>query len=80
MLKKMSAPPKSDVPVITPKELGEADGYIFGFPTTFGMMAAQFKVFIDATGGLWKKQQLIGKPAGVFYSTSTQGGGQESTP
>ncbi|PWA66142.1 NAD(P)H dehydrogenase (quinone) FQR1 [Artemisia annua] len=33
VLKKMSAPPKSDVPVITPNELGEADGYIFGFPT-----------------------------------------------
>ncbi|GKE68977.1 probable NAD(P)H dehydrogenase FQR1-like protein 1, partial [Tanacetum coccineum] len=80
VLKKMSAPPKSDVPIITTNELGEADGYIFGFPTTFGMMAAQFKVFIHATGGLWKRQQLNGKPAGVFYSTSTQGGGQESTP
>ncbi|KAI5440170.1 hypothetical protein KIW84_025491 [Lathyrus oleraceus] len=43
------------------------------------MMAAQFKAFMDATGGLWKTQQLAGKPAGIFYSTSSQGGGHETT-
>ncbi|CAI9783881.1 unnamed protein product [Fraxinus pennsylvanica] len=80
ILGKMSAPPKSDVPVITPNELTEADGIIFGFPTRFGMMAAQFKAFFDATGGLWKSQALAGKPAGIFYSTASQGGGQETTP
>ena len=69
VLGKMGAPPKSDVPIITPNELSEADGFVFGFPTRFGMMAAQFKAFIDATGGLWKTQQLAGKPAGIFYST-----------
>ncbi|KAL2985122.1 hypothetical protein AAZX31_12G132100 [Glycine max] len=79
VLGKMGAPPKSDVPIITPNELSEADGFVFGFPTRFGMMAAQFKAFIDATGGLWKTQQLAGKPAGIFYSTSSQGGGQETT-
>lgn len=79
ILAKMSAPPKSDVPVITPNELTEADGIIFGFPTRFGMMAAQFKAFIDSTGGLWKTQALAGKPAGIFYSTGSQGGGQETT-
>lgn len=80
VLAKMSAPPKSDVAVITPQELAEADGIIFGFPTRFGMMAAQFKAFLDATGGLWRTQQLAGKPAGIFYSTGSQGGGQETTP
>ncbi|KAH1218519.1 putative NAD(P)H dehydrogenase (quinone) FQR1-like 1 [Glycine max] len=79
VLGKMSAPPKSDVPVITPNELSEADGFVFGFPTRFGMMAAQFKAFLDATGGLWRAQQLAGKPAGLFYSTGSQGGGQETT-
>ncbi|GAA0169327.1 oxidoreductase [Lithospermum erythrorhizon] len=59
----MSAPPKSDAPIITPDELAEADGFIFGFPTRFGMMAAQFKPFLDATGGQWRAQQLAGKPA-----------------
>jgi NAD(P)H dehydrogenase (quinone) len=76
----MKAPPKSDVPIITPNELTEADGFLFGFPTRFGMMASQFKVFMDATGDLWCTQKLAGKPAGIFYSTSCQGGGQETTP
>lgn len=80
VLTKMGAPPKSDVPIITPAELAEADGFIFGFPTRFGMMAAQFKAFLDGTGGLWRTQELAGKPAGIFYSTGSQGGGQETTP
>lgn len=80
VLAKVHAPPKSDVPIITPKQLPEADGFLFGFPTTFGSMAAQFKAFFDATVGLWRTQALAGKPAGFFCSTSSQGGGQEETP
>ncbi|KAG0469628.1 hypothetical protein HPP92_016328 [Vanilla planifolia] len=80
ILGKMGAPPKSDVPIISANELAEADGFLFGFPTRFGMMAAQFKAFLDSTGGLWRTQQLAGKPAGIFYSTGSQGGGQETTP
>ncbi|KAI5386365.1 hypothetical protein KIW84_072770 [Lathyrus oleraceus] len=80
VLGKMGAPPKSDVPIITPNELTEADGLLLGFPTRFGMMASQFKAFLDATGGLWRTQALAGKPAGIFYSTGSQGGGQETTP
>ncbi|KAL3820649.1 hypothetical protein ACJIZ3_006554 [Penstemon smallii] len=80
VLGKLGAPPKSEVPIITANELVDADGIIFGFPTRFGMMAAQFKAFIDSTGGLWKTQALAGKPAGIFYSTGSQGGGQETTP
>jgi NAD(P)H dehydrogenase (quinone) len=79
VLGKMSAPPKSDVQINTPDELAETDGFVFGFPTRFGMMAAQFKAFLDATGGLWRTQKLAGKPAGIFYSTGSQGGGQETT-
>lgn len=75
----MHAPPKGDAPIITASELAEADGVLFGFPTRFGMMAAQFKAFFDSTGGLWRTQQLAGKPAGIFYSTASQGGGQETT-
>ncbi|KAL9269785.1 putative NAD(P)H dehydrogenase (quinone) FQR1-like 1 [Drosera capensis] len=75
----MGAPPKSDVPFITPDELAKADGFVFGFPTRFGMMAAQFKAFLDSTGGLWRTQKLAGKPAGIFISTGSQGGGQETT-
>ncbi|CAH8367048.1 unnamed protein product [Eruca vesicaria subsp. sativa] len=79
VLSKKSAPSKSDAPLITPIYLAEADRFVVGFPTKFGMMAAQFKAFVDATGGLWRTQQLAGKPAGIFYSTGSQGGGQETT-
>lgn len=75
----MHAPPKGDTPIITADELAEGDGFVFGFPTRFGMMPAQFKAFLDSTGGLWRTQQLAGKPAGIFLSTGSQGGGQETT-
>lgn len=79
VLAKMEAPPKSAVQLIEPAQLAEADGLVFGFPTRYGMMAAQFKSFLDATGALWRAQQLAGKPAGMFFSTGSQGGGQETT-
>ncbi|CAN8328138.1 unnamed protein product [Cochlearia groenlandica] len=68
-----------EIPEITAEELAEADGYLFGFPTRYGCMAAQMKAFFDSTGKLWKEQRLAGKPAGFFVSTGTQGGGQETT-
>lgn len=36
-------------------------------------------MFWDATGGLWGSGALDGKCAGIFQSTSSQGGGQETT-
>uniref|UniRef100_A0ACD5WVH2 Uncharacterized protein n=1 Tax=Avena sativa TaxID=4498 RepID=A0ACD5WVH2_AVESA len=79
-LAKMGAPPKrEDVPVISPAELADADGLIFGFPTRFGMMPAQFKAFMDGTSELWCPQRLAGKPAALFFSTGCQGCGQETT-
>ncbi|KAI3451734.1 hypothetical protein Pfo_008399 [Paulownia fortunei] len=81
VLSKMWAPPKDDsIPVIgSPAELAGADGFLFGFPTRYGCMAAQMKAFFDSTGQLWREQKLAGKPAGFFVSTGTQGGGQETT-
>lgn len=40
---------------------------------------AQFKAFWDKTGGQWQTGAFWGKYAGVFVSTGTPGGGQEST-
>lgn len=37
------------------------------------------KSFLDAAGGLWAKNALVGKVGSVFASTATQHGGQEST-
>lgn len=67
------------VPVVTIEELAEADAVLFGTPTRFGNMTAQMRQFLDSTGGLWMKGALVGKPGGVFVSSATQHGGQEST-
>jgi NAD(P)H dehydrogenase (quinone) len=68
-----------DAPVAKPSDLADYDAVIFGTPTRFGMMASQMKNFLDQTGGLWAQGKLIGKAGGVFTSTATQHGGQEST-
>ncbi|KAK4836577.1 hypothetical protein QYF36_024927 [Acer negundo] len=79
-LEQMRVPLKDGgVPVVSVDELTMADGFLFGFPTRFGSMAAQMKAFFDSTGNLWKGQRLAGVPAGFFVSTGTQGGGQETT-
>jgi len=69
----------SQVPVIAPQQLAEADAIIFGTPTRFGNMAAQMRNFLDQTGKLWLEGSLVGKVGSVFTSTATQHGGQEST-
>ncbi|TMW62503.1 hypothetical protein Poli38472_005121 [Pythium oligandrum] len=79
VLSKMHAAPKKDHPIATPDTLKEADGILFGFPTRFGSLPAQVKALFDACGGLWAAGSLVGKPAGVFFSTGTLGGGQETT-
>ena len=61
------------------EDLRNCSGLILGSPTRFGNMAAPLKHFIDQTSGLWLSGSLIGKPAGVFTSTSSLHGGQEST-
>jgi len=66
-------------PIATVDELTDYDAIILGTPTRFGNMAAQMKNFLDQTGGLWAAGKLIGKVGGVFTSTATQHGGQEST-
>eukprot|EP00735_Rhodelphis_limneticus_P001460 TRINITY_DN12082_c0_g1::TRINITY_DN12082_c0_g1_i1::g.9667::m.9667 TRINITY_DN12082_c0_g1::TRINITY_DN12082_c0_g1_i1::g.9667 ORF type:complete len:226 (-),score=73.55,sp/Q9AYU0/QR2_TRIVS/61.19/3e-82,FMN_red/PF03358.10/6.2e-10,Flavodoxin_1/PF00258.20/2.2e-08,Flavodoxin_2/PF02525.12/1.4e-06,Flavodoxin_4/PF12682.2/0.051,Flavodoxin_5/PF12724.2/6.5,Flavodoxin_5/PF12724.2/4 TRINITY_DN12082_c0_g1_i1:100-720(-) len=79
ILNKMHAPAKSDDPIVTPDDLVNADGVLLGFPTRFGSAPAQVRAFLDSTGGLWQKGSLVGKPFGLFFSTGTQAGGQETT-
>jgi NAD(P)H dehydrogenase (quinone) len=68
-----------DLPLATNDDLLWADGVALGSPTRYGNMCAQLKRFIDQTGSLWLSGALVGKVAGVFCSTSTLHGGQEST-
>ena len=67
------------IPVADPRTLAEADGLLFGTGTRYGSASAQMQAFFDATGGLWMKGALVGKPGGAFVSTGTQHGGQETT-
>ncbi|MDG2376614.1 MAG: NAD(P)H:quinone oxidoreductase [Woeseiaceae bacterium] len=71
--------PDSGPPFATKDDLKESDGLIMGSPTRFGNMAAPLKYFIDGTGSEWMSGTLSGKPAGVFTSTSSLHGGQETT-
>ncbi|KKA26797.1 hypothetical protein TD95_003146 [Thielaviopsis punctulata] len=81
VLGKMYAAPKdASVPVLeSPSVLEQYDAFLFGIPTRFGNFPAQWKTFIDKTGGQWASGALAGKFAGVFVSTAGQGGGQETT-
>ncbi|PTS84123.1 NAD(P)H-quinone oxidoreductase [Pseudomonas sp. HMWF032] len=60
-------------------DLKHCAGLALGSPTRFGNMAAPLKYFLDGTSGLWLTGGLVGKPAGVFTSTASLHGGQEST-
>jgi len=75
----MHAPPKLDYPVATPDVLKEHDAFLWGIPTRYGNFPAQWKSFIDSTGGLWQSGALNGKYCGLFVSTAGLGGGQETT-
>ncbi|MGH7969724.1 MAG: NAD(P)H:quinone oxidoreductase [Limisphaerales bacterium] len=67
------------IPVCTVDDLRQADAVLFGSPTRYGNMTAQMKLLIDSTAGLWLKGEMEGKPAGVFTSTASTHGGQETT-
>ena len=68
-----------DLPVCTPEDLKAADGILFGTPTRFGNMTAQMKRLFDGLVHLWLEGAMEGKPAGIFVSTATTHGGQETT-
>ncbi len=71
--------PDSGPPYASVEDLRRADGLVLGSPTRFGNMAAPLKYFLDSTSALWVSGALAGKPAGVFTSTQTLHGGQETT-
>jgi NAD(P)H dehydrogenase (quinone) len=70
---------QKDVPLVTLDDFREAAGVVFGTPTRFGNVSAQLKNQIDQLSPLWVKGELEGKPAGIFVSTGTSHGGQETT-
>jgi len=71
--------PESGPPYATPRDLVECAGLVMGSPTRFGNMDAALKHYLDGTVNEWLAAAAVGKPAGVFTTTSSLHGGQEST-
>ena len=71
--------PDSGAPYVSLDDLKGCAGLALGSPTRFGNMASAMKYFWDGTSPLWLAGSLAGKPAGVFTSTGTLHGGQETT-
>ena len=63
----------------TKEELKNCSALALGSATRFGNMAASLKYFLDSTADLWMSRALVGKPAGVFGSSNSLHGGQETT-
>ena len=71
--------PDSGPPFAAISDLETCDGLLLGSPTRFGNMAAPLKYFLELTSELWLKGVLVDKPAGLFTTTSSLHGGQETT-
>lgn len=63
----------------THEDLRWADAIAWGTPTRYGVMATPLKRFFDGMVDIWLRGELEDKPTGVFTSTATIHGGQEST-
>jgi len=70
---------QKSVSICTVEDFRQADGLLVGSPTRFGNMTAQMKALIDSLASLWLSGAMEGKPAGVFTSTASTHGGQETT-
>lgn len=74
-----TAIPEAGAPYVTAEDFKECAGLALGSPTRFGNMAASMKYCLDQLGSAWASNSLVDKPAGVFTSTGSLHGGQEST-
>ena len=76
----------TDVHVLTTDEamkrqglLLEADTLVFGSPTYFGNVSAEFKRFMESTGSAWSRQLWKDKLAAGFTNSSSVNGDKLST-
>ena len=60
-------------------ELSEADTLVFGSPTYFANVSADFKKFMEATGSIWAKQGWKNKLAAGFTNSSSTNGDKLNT-
>ena len=76
----------ADVQLLNTKEamsnldmLHTADTLVFGSPTYFGNVAAEFKQFMESTGSIWSKQLWKDKLAAGFTNSSSTNGDKLNT-
>lgn len=81
VLEKVFAAPKKAHPLLeTYTVLEQYDGFLWGIPSRFGDFPPQWLHFWEVCGNpLFYRGSLHGKYVGIFVSTSSLGGGQEST-
>jgi len=70
--------PAQGAPYASLDDLRDCCALALGGPAYFGNMASPLKCFLDSTTPLWISGTLVGKPAAVFTSSTSQHGGQES--
>lgn len=70
---------QNSVPLATSDDLRWADGVLWGFPTYYGMMPSQVKLFLEMAGDVSSEGALEGKPAGVFTSAGSIHTGHEAS-
>jgi NAD(P)H dehydrogenase (quinone) len=56
------------------EQLTASDAIVFGSPTYMGSVAAQFKAFADATGGIWYQRKWADKLASGFTHSGSPSG------
>jgi NAD(P)H dehydrogenase (quinone) len=59
--------------------LNDADMIVFGSPTYFGNVSAEFKKFMEATSGIWSRQLWRNKLAAGFTNSSSRNGDKLAT-
>jgi NAD(P)H dehydrogenase (quinone) len=64
---------------VTLDDLRWADAIAWGTPTRYGTMATPMKQLLDDMVDLWTHGELEDKPTGIFTSSASIHGGQEST-
>jgi NAD(P)H dehydrogenase (quinone) len=64
---------------VTHDDVRWADTIAWGTPTRYGVMATPLKRFFDGMVDVWLRGELEDKPTGVFTSSASIHGGQEST-
>jgi NAD(P)H dehydrogenase (quinone) len=76
---KAHAEKTKNLPIATLDDLDWANGYVFGSPTRYGVIASQVKQFIDGVSSLAMQGKLADKAATAFAGAMNVQGGQINT-